>query len=193
MISPVEVSTCSAAMLLEDGRLDDAIAVAEPGFSWYDCSNLLAPLVYPLLDRPEELLHLLDHPLTVPHHAHEEFRHSWRAVALAGLGRVEEAIAVVEAHPDPWTDPRIARADLLSAAGHLAGAAAELQDLGTIQARETMFEILVKQGEAPRTIAAHPTVAEQRAAEQQADQAKAQSDRTDENGYSPEPPFLRPV
>ncbi|MFE5106924.1 hypothetical protein [Streptomyces sp. NPDC056663] len=121
---------------LRDGRLDDAITVAEPGFSWYDCSNLLAPLVYPLLDRPAELLYLLEHPLTVPHHSHVEFQHWWRAFALAGLGRAEEAIAVVEAHPDPWTDPRIVRAGLLGTAGHLAEAAAELRDLGTVEARE---------------------------------------------------------
>ncbi|MDQ0847602.1 hypothetical protein [Streptomyces sp. V1I6] len=88
-----------SSALLQDGRLDDAITVAEPTFSWYYCSNLLAPLVYPLLDQPEELLYLLDHPLTVPHHGHEEFQHLWRAFALAGLGRAEEAITVVEAHP----------------------------------------------------------------------------------------------
>ncbi|WP_437100010.1 hypothetical protein [Streptomyces sp. enrichment culture] len=144
-----------SSVLLEDGRLDDAITVAEPGFSWYDCSNLLAPLVYPLLDRPAELLYLLDHPLTVPHHGHKEFQHWWRAFALAGLGRAEEAIAVVETHPDPWTDPRIIRAGLLSTAGHLAEAAAELRDLGTIAAREELFEVLVRQGQATEAITAH--------------------------------------
>lgn len=178
-----------SSVLLQDGRLDDAITVAEPGFSLYDCSNLLAPLVYPLFDRPEELLYLLDHPLTVPHHGHEEFQCWWRAFALARLGRAEEAIAVVETHPAPWTDPRIARADLLSTAGHLASAAAELQDLGTIKAREALFEILVKQGMAPQAIAAHPTVAEQRAAKQQAAEAKTPSVPDRENGYSLEPPF----
>lgn len=173
-----------SSVLLEDGRLDDAIAVAEPGFSWYDCSNLLAPLVYPLLDRPAELLHLLDHPLTVPHHGHQEFQHWWRAFALAGLGRAEEAIAVVEAHPDPWTDPRIIRAGLLSTAGRLAEAAAELRDLGTIAAREELFEVLVQQGQATEAITAHPTVAEQRAAK-----AKTESVPLGEDGYSAEPPF----
>ncbi|WP_260606708.1 hypothetical protein [Streptomyces sp. WAC08241] len=49
----------------------------------------------------------------------------WRAFALAGLGRAEEAVAVVEAHPDPWTDPRVVRAGLLGAAGRLADAVAE--------------------------------------------------------------------
>ncbi|MFB6980349.1 hypothetical protein [Streptomyces scopuliridis] len=178
-----------SSALLQDGRLDDAITVAEPGFSWYDCSNLLAPLVYPLLDRPEELLYFLDHPLTVPHHGHEEFQHWWRAFALASLGRAEEAIAVVEAHPDPWTDPRIVRADLLSIAGHLAAAASELQDLGTIKAREALFEVLVRQGQAAEAVTAHPTVAEQRAAKQQAADAKTQPVPARENGYSLEPPF----
>ncbi|MFD9476599.1 hypothetical protein [Streptomyces nojiriensis] len=61
-----------------DGRLDDTIAVAEPG---YDCSNLPAPLVYALLDRPGELLYLVEHPSVVPHHDHEELQHWWRALA----------------------------------------------------------------------------------------------------------------
>ncbi|MGW2824697.1 hypothetical protein ACWC24_27405 [Streptomyces sp. NPDC001443] len=162
-----------ASVLLRDGRLDDAIAVAEPGFSRYDCSNLLAPLATELLDRPEELLHLLDHPLTVPHHGHEEFQHWWRAFALAGLGRVEEAIAVVEAHPDPWTDPRIVRAGLLGVAGRLAAAAAELRDHGTVEAREELFDVLVRQGQAAEAMAVHPTVAEQRAARQRAAEQRA--------------------
>ncbi|MGA5868412.1 hypothetical protein [Streptomyces cinereoruber] len=170
--------------LLQDGRLDDAIAVAEPGFSWYDCSNLLAPLVYPLFERPEELLYLLDHPLTVPHHGHEEFRYWWRAFALAGLGRAEEAIAVVEAHPDPFNDPRLVRAELLSTAGHLAQAEAELRDLGTVKAREDLFEVLVEQGRAAEAVTAHPTVTEQRAA-----RAKTVSVPLREDGYSAEPPF----
>lgn len=178
-----------SATLLRDGRLDDAITVAEPGFNWYDCSNLLGPLVYPLLDRPEELLYLLEHPLTVPHHGHEEFQHWWRAFALAGLGRAEEAIAVVEAHPDPWIDPCIVRAGLLSTAGHLAAAAAELRDLGTIEAREELFEVLVRQGQAAEAIVTHPTVAEQRAAKQRAAGAKTESAPLREDGYSLEPPF----
>ncbi|WDM16018.1 hypothetical protein J3S85_33695 [Streptomyces lavenduligriseus] len=173
-----------SSVLLEDGRLDDAITVAECGFSWYDCSNLLAPLVYPLLDRPAELLYLLDHPLTVPHHGHKEFQHWWRAFALAGLGRAEEAIAVVEAHPDPWTDPRIVRAGLLSTAGHLAEAAAELRNLGTIAARKELFEVLVRQGQAMEAITAHPTVAEQRAAKE-----KTEPSPLREDGYSADPPF----
>ncbi|NYV74049.1 lipopolysaccharide assembly protein LapB [Streptomyces sp. UH6] len=171
--------------LLRDGRLDDAIAVAEPGFSWYDCSNLLAPLVLSLHDRPAELLRLLDHPLTVPHHGHEEFRHEWRAFALAQLGRVEEALAVIEAHPDPWADPRIVGAGLLSAAGHLAEAAAALRDLGTVEARQNLFEVLVRQGRAAEAITLHPTVAEQRAAAR----AKTASVPLREDGYSVEPPF----
>ncbi|WP_432063408.1 tetratricopeptide repeat protein [Streptomyces sp. S1] len=170
--------------LLRDGRLDDAIAVAEPGFSWYDCSNLLAPLVHPLFDRPEELLHLLDHPLTVPHYGHEEFRYWWRAFALAGLGRAEEAIAVVEAHPDPFNDPRLVRAELLSTAGHLAQAEAELRDLGTVKAREDLFEVLVEQGRAAEAVTAHPTVTEQRAA-----RAKTVPVPLREDGYSAKPPF----
>ncbi|MEW2139825.1 tetratricopeptide repeat protein [Streptomyces sp. NPDC005409] len=178
-----------SAVLLEDGRLDDAITVAEPGFSWYDCSNLLAPLVHELFDRPEELLHLLDHPLTVPHHGHEEFQHAWRAFALARLGRAEEAVAVVEAHPAPYEDPRMARADLLVAAGRLADAATELRNLGTIDAREALFEVLVKQGRAAEAMATHPTVAEQRAARQQAAEAATPSVPAREDGYSLEPPF----
>ncbi|MFI9585971.1 hypothetical protein ACIHCQ_29955 [Streptomyces sp. NPDC052236] len=173
-----------SSALLRDGRLDDAIAVAEPGFGWYDCSNLLAPLVYPLLDRPEELLHLVEHPSVVPHHGHEEFRHWWRACALAGLGRVDEAITVAEADPRPWTHPRIVKADLLSTAGHLDAAAAELRALGTIKAREELCEILVRQGQAAEAIAVHPTVAEQRAAE-----PKPEPVPMGENGYSLEPPF----
>ncbi|MFD8012544.1 tetratricopeptide repeat protein [Streptomyces sp. NPDC058955] len=173
-----------SAVLLQDGRLDDAITVAEPGFSWYDCSNLLAPLVQQLLDRPKELLHLLDHPLTIAHHGHEEFQHWWRAFALAGLGRAEEAIAVVEAHPDPFSNPRLVRADLLKTAGHLAQAAAELRDLGTVEAREDLFEILVKQGRAAEAVTTHPTVAEQRAA-----RAKTVPVPLREDGYSTEPPF----
>ncbi|MFE0772697.1 hypothetical protein [Streptomyces sp. NPDC058861] len=173
-----------SSALWRDGRPDDAIAVAEPGFSRYDCSNLLAPLVYALFDRPEELLHLLEHPLTAPHHGHEEFQHWWRAFALAGLGRVEEAVAVVEAHPDPWTDPRVVRAGLLGTAGRLADAAAELRDIGTIEAREELFEVLVLQGRAAEAVAVHPTVAEQRAAE-----AETAPVPRREDGYSVEPPF----
>ncbi|MFD4863417.1 tetratricopeptide repeat protein [Streptomyces atratus] len=177
-----------SSTLLRDGRLDDAITVAEPGFSWYDCSNLLAPLVS-LLDRPEELLHLLEHPLTVPHHGHEEFQHSWRAFALADLGRVDEAIALAEAHPDPWIDPRIVKAGLLSTAGHLNAATTELRALGTIKAREELFEVLIRQGQAAEAIAVHPTVAEQRAARQRVAESKPESVPLREGGYSLEPPF----
>lgn len=173
-----------SSALLRDGRLDDAIAVAEPGFGWYDCSNLLAPLVHALLDRPGELLYLVEHPSVVPHHGHEEFQHWWRALALAGLGRVDEAIALAETDPHPWTDPRIIKAGLLSTAGHLDAAAAELRALGTIKAREELCEVLVRQGQAAEAIAVHPTAAEQRAAE-----PKSEPVPLDENGYSLEPPF----
>ncbi|WP_370415492.1 hypothetical protein [Streptomyces fradiae] len=171
-----------SSALLQDGRLDDAVAVAEPGFSWYDCSNLLAPLVHQLHDRPEELLRLLEHPLTVPHHGHEEFQHNWRAWALAELGRIDEAIAVAEADPAPWKDPRIVKAGLLATAGHLDAAATELRALGTIEARQELFDVLVRQGRAAEAVAVHPTVAEQRA-------AKPKPVPLDENGYSSEPPF----
>ncbi len=152
--------------LLRDGRLDDAVTVAEPGFGWYGDGapdNLLAPLAFLLLDRPGELLDLLEHPLTVPHHGHPEFPHEWRAFALASVGRVDEAVTVAEAHPDPRTDPRVVRARLLRAAGRLDGAAAELRALGTIDAREELFEVLVRQGRAAEAIAVHPTAAERRA------------------------------
>ncbi|MFJ6779196.1 tetratricopeptide repeat protein [Streptomyces yangpuensis] len=172
-----------SATLLRDGRLDDAIAVAEPGFGWYDCSNLLAPLVM-LLDRPEDVLHLMEHPGVVPHHGHEEFQHQWWAWALAGLGRVDEALALAEAHPDPWTDPRIVKAGLLDTAGRLDEAAAELRALGTVEAREELCEVLVRQGRPAEAIAVHPTVAEQRAARPEPVPAPL-----DENGYSTEPPF----
>ncbi|MFG2926715.1 hypothetical protein ACGFYA_35090 [Streptomyces sp. NPDC048305] len=172
-----------SSMLLAEGQLDDAIAVAEPGFGWYDCSNLLAPLVYPLLDRPEELLYLVEHPRVVPHHGHEEFQHWWRAWALAGLGRIDEAITVAGLDR-PWTDPRIVKADLLKRAGRLDAAADELRALGTIKAREELCEILVLQGRADEAIAVHPTVAEQRAAE-----PKPEPVPLGENGYSLEPPF----
>ncbi|MGW4233350.1 hypothetical protein ACWEF9_29485 [Streptomyces sp. NPDC004980] len=33
-----------SSTLLADGRLDDAIAVAESGFGGHDCPNLLPPL-----------------------------------------------------------------------------------------------------------------------------------------------------
>lgn len=174
-----------SSALVRDGRLDDAITVAACGFSWHDCSNLLAPLVHLLFDRPAELLYLLDHPLTVPHHDHDEFQHSWRAFALAGLGRVEEAIGVAEADPRPWSDPRIVTAALLGAAGRFTDAAAVLRDLGTIKAREELFEVLVQQGQAREAIAVHPTVAEQRAIR---DTAGSVSRRQD-NGYRAEPPF----
>ncbi|MEV7482147.1 hypothetical protein ACIOYT_22650 [Streptomyces halstedii] len=172
-----------SSMLLAEGRLDDAIVVAEPGFGWYDCSNLLAPLVHPLLDRPEELLHLVEHPKVVPHHDHEEFQHWWRAWALAGLGRVDEAITVAGLDR-PWTDPRIVKADLLRRAGRLDAAADELRALGTIEAREELCEVLVLQGRADEAIAVHPTVAEQRVAE-----PKPEPGPLGENGYSLEPPF----
>ncbi|MFJ9106468.1 hypothetical protein [Streptomyces sp. NPDC102283] len=172
-----------SSMLLAEGRLDDAIVVAEPGFGWYDCSNLLAPLVHPLLDRPEELLYLVEHPRVVPHHGHEEFQHWWRAWALAGLGRVDEAITVAGLDR-PWTDPRIVKADLLRRAGNLDDAADELRALGTIKAREELCEILVLQGRADEAIAVHPTVAEQRAAE-----PRPKSVPLGVNGYSLEPPF----
>ncbi|MCX0247868.1 hypothetical protein [Streptomyces drozdowiczii] len=172
-----------SSMLLEEGRLDDAIVVAEPGFGWYDCSNLLAPLVRPLLDRPEELLYLVEHPRVVPHHGHEEFQHWWRAWALAGLGRADEAITVARLDR-PWTDPRIFKANLLRQAGRLEDAADELRTLGTVKAREELCEVLVLQGRAEEAIAVHPTVAEQRAAEPKPDPVLV-----GENGYSLEPPF----
>ncbi|MET9805102.1 hypothetical protein [Streptomyces halstedii] len=172
-----------SSMLLAEGRLDDAIVVAEPGFGWYDCSNLLAPLVHLLLDRPEELLHLVEHPKVVPHHGHEEFQHWWRAWALAGLGRVDEAITVAGLDR-PWTDPRIVRAGLLRRAGRLDAAANELRALGTVEAREELCEVLVLQGRAHEAIAVHPTVAEQRVAE-----LKPEPVPLGENGYSLEPPF----
>ncbi|MFK0259279.1 tetratricopeptide repeat protein [Streptomyces sp. NPDC090445] len=170
--------------LLRDGRLDDAIAVAEPGFGWYDCSNLLAPLVYPLLDRPEELLHLVEHPRVVPHHDHEDFQHWWRALALARLGRIDEAIALAEADPRPWTDPRMIKADLLGMVGQFHAAAAELRVLGTVKAREELCRVLIRQGQAAEAISVHPTAAEQRAAK-----PKPEPVPLDENGYSLEPPF----
>ncbi|WP_329099052.1 hypothetical protein [Streptomyces sp. NBC_01439] len=173
-----------SSTLLRDGRLDDAISVAEPGFGWYDCSNLLAPLVLPLLHRPEELMHLVEHPSVVPHHDHEEFQLGWRALALAGLGRLDEAIALAEADPRPWTDPRIVKAHLLSTAGRFDAAAAELRSLGTIKAREELCELLVRQGRAAEAIAVHPTAAEQRAAK-----PKPVPVPLDEHGYSLEPPF----
>ncbi|MFE4526809.1 hypothetical protein ACFRMO_25200 [Streptomyces anulatus] len=172
-----------SSMLLAEGRLDDAIDIAEPGFGWYDCSNLLAPLVHPLLDRPEELLYLVEHPRVVPHYGHEEFQHWWRAWALAGLGRADEAITVAGLDR-PWTDPRIVKADLLRRAGRLDDAADELRALGTIKAREELCEVLVLQGRADEAIAVHPTVAEQRAAE-----PKPKPAPLGKNGYSLEPPF----
>ncbi|WP_428957160.1 hypothetical protein [Streptomyces sp. cg35] len=170
--------------LLADGRLDDAIAVAEPGFGAYDCSNLLWPLVAPLLDRPEELLYLVEHPSVVPHYGHEEFQHWWRAWALAGLGRIDEAIAVAEADPSPWTDLGIVKAHLLSAAGRHEAAAAELRSLGTIKARKELLEVLVRHGRAVEAMALHPTAAEERTAEQERKPVPM-----GENGYSLEPPF----
>ncbi|MEV6161997.1 hypothetical protein AB0L71_08725 [Streptomyces sp. NPDC052052] len=170
-----------SSMLLAEGRLDDAIAVAEPGFGWYDCSNLLAPLVHPLLDRPEELLYLVEHPRVVPHHGHEEFQHWWRAWALAGLGRVDEAISVTDLD-HPWTDPRIVKANLLSRAGRLDAAADELRALGTIKGREELCEVLILQGRAVEAVTVHPTVSEQRAAE-------PKPTPRGKNGYSLEPPF----
>ncbi|MFB6578526.1 tetratricopeptide repeat protein [Streptomyces sp. NPDC056402] len=172
-----------SATLLRDSRLDEAIAVAEPGFGWYDCSNLLAPLVM-LLDRPEDVLYLLEHPSVVPHHGHEEFQHQWLAWALAGLGRVDEAIALAEAHPAQRTDPRIVRAGLLDTAGRLDDAAAELRSLGTVEAREELCEVLIRQGRLAEAIAVHPTMVEQRAA-----RPKPSPVARDENGYSLEPPF----
>ncbi|WP_405983221.1 tetratricopeptide repeat protein [Streptomyces sp. NBC_00158] len=172
-----------SATLLGDGRLDDAIAVAEPGFGWYDCSNLLAPLVS-LLDDPKDVLYLVEHPSVVPHHDHEEFQHQWRAWALAGLGRVDEAIALAEAHPAQQTDPRIIKAGLLDTAGRLDDAAAELRALGTVKAREELSEVLIRQGRPAEAIAVHPTVVEQRAA-----RPKPAPVPRDENGYSLEPPF----
>ncbi|MGY4394752.1 tetratricopeptide repeat protein [Streptomyces sp. TE12347] len=172
-----------SATLLRDNRLDDAIAVAEPGFSWYDCSNLLAPLVM-LLDRPEDVLYLLEHPSVVPHHGHEEFQHQWLAWALARLGRVDEAIALAEAHPAQRTDPRIVRAGLLDTAGRLDEAAAELRALGTVKAREEWCEVLIRQGRPAEAIAVHPTVAEQRAA-----RPKPAPVPMAENGYALDPPF----
>ncbi|WP_405434701.1 hypothetical protein [Streptomyces anulatus] len=172
-----------SSMLLAEGRLDDAIDIAEPGFGWYDCSNLLAPLVHPLLDRPEELLYLVEHPRVVPHYGHEEFQHWWRAWALAGLGRADEAITVAGLDR-PWTDPRIVKADLLRRAGRLDDAADELRALGTIKAREELCEVLVLQGRADEAIAVHPTVAEQCAAE-----PKPKPAPLGKNGYSLEPPF----
>ncbi|WP_199866936.1 hypothetical protein [Nocardiopsis sp. TSRI0078] len=98
--------------------------------------------------------------------------------------RLDDAIAVVETRPDPWTGPRIVRARLPSAVGRLAGAAAELRDPGTIKARGELFEALVQQGRAAGAITTHPTVAEQRAVK-----AKTESVPLREDGYSAEPPF----
>ncbi|WP_432086349.1 hypothetical protein [Streptomyces sp. bgisy095] len=120
----------------------------------------------------------------MPHHGHEEFQHWWGSFALAGLGRVEEVIAVVEAHPDLWTDPRIVRTGLLSAAGLLTEAATELREHGTIKAREDLFEVLVLQERAAEAITVHPIVAEQCAVK-----AKTESTPQREDDYSDEPPF----
>ncbi|MEU3076742.1 tetratricopeptide repeat protein [Streptomyces laurentii] len=175
-----------SSTLLTDGRLDDAIAVAEPGFSWYDCSNLLYPLVVRLLlfDRPEDLLYLLDHPSVVAHQDHAEFQQWWRAWALAGLGRVDESIAVAAADPEPWSDPRIVKAGLLARAGRLDDAAGELRALGTVEARRELFEVLVRQGRAGEAVDVHPTAAERRAARPEPRPVPA-----GESGYALEPPF----
>ncbi|MFI7386242.1 hypothetical protein [Streptomyces sp. NPDC049813] len=119
----------------------------------------------------------------MPHHDHEEFQHWWRAWALAGLGRVDEAITVAALDP-PWTDPRIAEATLLKRAGRLADAADALRALGTIEARQELCEVLVLQGRADEAISVHPTVAEQRAAE-----SKREPAPPGESGYSSEPPL----
>lgn len=119
----------------------------------------------------------------MPHHGHEEFQHGWRAFALARLGRLDEARAVAETHPDPWTDPRIVKARLLRTAGHL-DAAAELWALGTITAREELCEILIRKGHAAEAIAVHPTVAEQRAAQETPEPVPLSS-----GGYTVEAPF----
>ncbi|MFJ9061829.1 hypothetical protein [Streptomyces sp. NPDC102409] len=133
------------------------------------------------LDRP--WTDPLEHPRVVPHHGHEEFQHWWRAWALAGLGRVDEAITVAGLDR-PWTDPRLVKADLLRRAGRLDAAADELRALGTIRAREELCEVLVLRGRADEAIAVHPTVAEQRVAE-----PKPEPVPLGDNGYSLEPSF----
>ncbi|MFE1558992.1 hypothetical protein ACFW6V_28910 [Streptomyces sp. NPDC058734] len=91
---------------------------------------------------------------------------------------------LAEAHPDPWTDPRIVKAGLLDTAGLLDDAAAELRALGTVRAREELCEVLIRQGRPAEAIAVHPTAAEQRAARPEPVPVPV-----DENGYSLEPPF----
>lgn len=84
----------------------------------------------------------------------------WRAFAPAGPGRAEEAIAVGEAHPDPWNAPASSRLISSSQPATLTAACGELRTLDSVKAREALFEVMVLQEEAAEAIAAHPTVAE---------------------------------
>ncbi len=95
-------------------------------------------------------VYLLDHPLTVPHHDHEEFQHSWRAFA--------SPVSVAPRKRSPWSKPTpirgptpaLVRAAPPHAAGHLERSCAELRAAGTAEAREDLFEVLVKRGASGR-------------------------------------------
>ncbi|MEW1551826.1 tetratricopeptide repeat protein [Streptomyces tsukubensis] len=172
-------------VLLKDGRLDDAIDIAAPAFGDYDCSNLLAPLIQVLEGRPEDLLHLLDHPAARAQENHPEFRSWWRPTALARLGRYEEAIDLLnQAPPVWWTDPDTMPAHLLNLAGHTDRAIDHLRTLTSIEAREDLGELLIEQGRPDEGLAVYPTAAEQRAARE-----ARETTPLGDNGYSLEPPF----
>lgn len=173
-------------VLLADGRVDDSVEVAEPAFGFYDCSNLLVPLVYGLLDRPQELLRVLDHPSVKAQEDHEEYGAWWRPTALASLGRHEEAIDLLTRSRDKSTDHDTMTAHLLHLAGHTDMAIAHLRTVPSLKARQDLGELLIQLGRADEGLAVLPTVAEQRAAQQAKPPVAA---AVDDNGYSVDPPF----
>ncbi len=153
-----------SSSLLQDGRLDDAITVAEPGFSWYDCSNLLAPLVYLLSTVPRSRFTFWTIPSPCPTTTTRSS--STRGGPSPRQSRSHRGSDRRGRSPPRSVDrppPRPSRASSLP----LATSNAAARNCGP-RARPKHVRICSRSwssaGRAAEAVIAHPTVAEQRAA-----------------------------